>query len=74
MDEEISIALKEISPQKVPNLDGFQGISYKKALEVVGPSVTAYVRWALEEKERLGINSEALLVLIPKVESPSLFT
>lgn len=44
MDSEISVALKGINPLKAPRPNIFQAIFYHKAWDVVGLSVTSYIK------------------------------
>lgn len=47
---------------------------YQKAWDLVGPGVTLFVKCIFVGEEKLGDSSEAMLVLIPKFDNPSMIT
>ena len=73
-DEEVKRALFQMYPSKAPGPDGFQAHFFQKHWSICGPEVTMAVLRILEGKENVESLNETLLVLIPKVPSPTSLT
>lgn len=63
--------MKETGLLKAPRTDGFQACYFQKTWNTTGPGVFYFVKKVLEEMIIPVEATEAMLVLIPKVESPS---
>lgn len=63
-----------MSPLKAPSPNVFQATFYQRAWNIVGQTVLEYVMKMLKGEENVGTTAEALVVLLPKVESPNLLS
>lgn len=52
-ENEIHATLMKMNPLKAPSPNGIQALFYQKAWEVVGPSVSLYVKGVLEGMEHV---------------------
>ncbi|GKC91464.1 RNA-directed DNA polymerase, eukaryota, reverse transcriptase zinc-binding domain protein [Tanacetum coccineum] len=68
-DEEIKQALFDIYDNKAP--DGFSSRFYKKAWEIIGKDVCAFVKEFFKKGRMLGEVNATLISLIPKLDTPT---
>jgi hypothetical protein len=72
--EEVKSALFQMQPSKAPGSDGYPAHFFQKHWGVCGKDLTMAVIRILAGQDDLEKLNETLLVLIPKVPSPSLLT
>lgn len=69
--KEISIALKQMHPNKAPGLDGMSPIFFQKYWGIVGSSVSAALLRTLNSSQLPSHLNHTLISLIPKIKQPS---
>ncbi|KAL4302002.1 hypothetical protein GQ457_10G000840 [Hibiscus cannabinus] len=68
--EEVSVALRTMSPLKAPGLDGFPVLFYQTFWDIVGAEVTNFCLSVLNEDNDMTYINQTHIVLIPKVKVP----
>lgn len=73
-DGEIHFALMAMNPLKASCPHELHAMFYQTSWDIVRPSVTKYVKKAMEGEERMGLVSKVMVVRILKMENPTLIT
>src|SRR3954471_3860358 len=74
MAKEVKTALFQMFPTKAPGPDGFPAHFYQRHWDVCGDEVTNIVLRIVKGEESAASLNETILVLIPKVQSPTLLS
>jgi hypothetical protein len=66
-EEEVRIAILELNPEKAPRPDGFTGLFYRVAWDIIKDDVMKAIK-LLEDEGSQGLHllNNALMVLLPK--------
>lgn len=72
--EEVKKALFQMFPTKAPGPDGYPAYFFQKHWDVCGEDVTKAVLGTVSGKESVECIVDTILVLIPKVKSPTLLS
>ena len=73
-NEEVKQALFQMFPTKAPGPDGFPAHFYQRHWDICGEEITNVVLRIIRGEESAASINETVLVLIPKVQNPTLLT
>ena len=73
-NEEVKQALFQMFPTKAPGPDGFPAHFYQRHWDICGDEVTKVVLRIVRGEETAASINDTVLVLIPKVQNPTLLT
>ncbi|KAA3474875.1 reverse transcriptase [Gossypium australe] len=68
--DEITNAVKMMSPLHAPGVDGFPAIFFQRYWHIIGPEISSYCLSILNGDSEIGGINKTRIVLIPKVERP----
>ncbi|KAA3487436.1 reverse transcriptase [Gossypium australe] len=68
--DDISYAVKTMTPLKAPWVDGFPVICFQRYWHIVGPDISRYCLAILNGHLEVGEINKTRIILIPKVEKP----